>query len=874
MKRSPISRLGITTGLCLLLAGCAGMMDFRAGKSLLAEGQVEQSLEKFHLASLAAPGNAEYRATWLATRDRAIAGWLSQADALRGSARSAEAESLYQRVLGLDAGNARAQAGLDELTRQARHSELLQKAKDAWDKKDGESALRLLRHVLAEAPRQREAQKLRREIEDQSAKPVIDPKLSAALKKPISIEFRDTPIKQVFEVFARTSGLNFIFDRDVRNDQRSTVFLRNTTVADAVNLVLLTNQLEQRVLDANSILIYPNTPAKAREYQALTVRAFYLNNADVKTVSNVLKAIVKTRDLVVDDKQNMIIMRDTPEAVRLAERLVALHDLPEPEVMLEVEILEVSRTRLLELGIQWPNQLSLTPLSRSVTTQTSAPTVTGTTTAVTPVTTTSAAPSSTNLTLDDLRGLTRSTLGVNISPLVINANKQDSFANLLANPRIRSRNREKAQIKVGDRVPNISIVSTPLSGTTSENITYIDVGLKLEVEPTIYMDDEVAIKVGLEVSNIVSQIQTKSGSLAYQIGTRNATAALRLRDGENQVLAGLINDEDRNSGAKIPALGDLPILGRLFGSQRNDGKKTEIVLSITPHIIRNPLRPALTEAEFDSGTEASIKNRSFEGSTLSPAFVPAPAPAAAPQAPAVAPQAPAAAPTALPAPAPPTPVPALEATGGATSAAAAPPTSATPFGTAPSDSPAQFATIPATIPAAAAPVGSSAVDSPSVTTLPPPAAGSEPAPAAEVTGSTHFSIQGPTGVKLGSSLQVAIVVQPNQPLSGIPFTLGYDPKVFEVLAVSEGDLMRQGGVSASFSSRVDAASGRVYGSAARAANVPGASASGTLVTLTLRALANSAGTPVQLLQSTPLTPLAGGSVAVQMPAPLSVSVSP
>jgi general secretion pathway protein D len=140
--------------------------------------------------------------------------------------------------------------------------------------------------------------------------------LAAAFRKPITIEFRDTPLKTVFEVISRTSGLNFVFDKDLRADQKTTIFLRNSTIEAAINVLLLTNQLEQRVLDGNSILIYPSTPAKQKEYQALVVKTYYLANSDAKTVGTTLKTILKTRDIVVDEKLNMLMIRDSPEAIR------------------------------------------------------------------------------------------------------------------------------------------------------------------------------------------------------------------------------------------------------------------------------------------------------------------------------------------------------------------------------------------------------------------------------------------------------------------------------------------------------------------------------------------------------------------------------
>ncbi|HEY5801033.1 MAG TPA: secretin N-terminal domain-containing protein, partial [Burkholderiaceae bacterium] len=310
---------------------------------------------------------------------------------------------------------------------------------------------------------------------------------------------------------------------------------------------------------------------------------FFLTNADAKAVVATLKGILKTRDVVADEKLNLVIMRDSAEVVAQAEKLVALQDMPEPEVMLEVEILEIKRTRLLELGIRWPSSLKLTPLIPETL-------------------------EAGNLTLDELRRQSSRTIGAEIGPVTINARKDDTDVNLLANPRIRARNHEKAKIFIGERVPNITTTATA-TGFVSESINYVDVGLTLNVEPTVYLDDDVAIKIGLEVNNIVSRLPTPSGSVAYQIGTRTASTVLRLKNGETQVLAGLINDEDRRSGNKIPLAGELPVVGRLFGSGSSDSTKTEIVLSITPRLIRNIERPSARMTEFRSGTDAGFRTR-------------------------------------------------------------------------------------------------------------------------------------------------------------------------------------------------------------------------------------------------------------------------
>ena len=415
-------RIRFVTLIALLLGGCMGSPAYREGRDLAAEGQDEAALQKFQVAASENPGNGEYRAAYVRLRERLILRWLDQGLAARQAGKEAEAEKLYRRVLEEDPANARARNGLADLTRDLRHRALLSEAESAAKRQDVDLAMTRLRTILGENPAHTQALELKHQLTEKSTPSAAQPRLAASLRKPITIEFKDAPLRQIFEVLSRTSGLNFVFDKEVRGDQRATIFLRNTSIHDALNLLLLTNQLEQRVLDANSILIYPNTAAKLKDYQSLTVKTFFLANVDAKTAAATLKTIVRTKDIVVDEKQNLITMRDTPDAIRMAEKLLALHDQPEPEVMLEVTVLEVSRSRLLNLGIQWPDQLSLAPLAGA----------------------------GGNLTLADLKSLNAGTLGATITPLTINARKTDGSANVLANPRIRAHNRETAKIMIGD----------------------------------------------------------------------------------------------------------------------------------------------------------------------------------------------------------------------------------------------------------------------------------------------------------------------------------------------------------------------------------------------------------------------------------------
>jgi general secretion pathway protein D len=570
--------------LVLALSGCAAEMAYRDGRDLVEKDQVEAGLLKYQEAISRDPGNAIYRSAYLEARDRTSRRLLEQADQLVNEGKYELAAQNFQRVLAMNPQNERARGGLRALEMADRHEKLLAQATLSLEQKEYEAAKTRVATVLSEKPDHARARALLRTINEQVPQPPAESGLSKAYRTPITIEFREAPLKQVFDIISRRSGLNFIFDKDVKSDTRTTIMLKNSTVESAIYFLLMTNQLEQQVMDGNTILIYPNTAAKLKEYQETVVRTFYLSNAEAKNVANTLKTILKSRDVVADEKLNLVILRDSADAVKLAEKIVAMQDQPEPEVMLDVEILEIKRSRLMELGVEWPTTVGLTVLNGKG--------------------------SATPLTLRDLDFINRNTIGVTSLGANINLNKTDGDTNLLASPRIRVRNKEKAKVVIGEKVPVITTTVSPgTGGFAYESVSYVDVGLTLNAEPTIYLNNEVGIRVALEVSNLINQIQTKSGTTAYQIGTRQASTFLQLKDGENQVLAGLINNEERSTANRVPGLGDIPLLGRLFGSQLDDKQKTEIVLSITPHLVRNLQRPESSAAEFSAGTEANFRRK-------------------------------------------------------------------------------------------------------------------------------------------------------------------------------------------------------------------------------------------------------------------------
>ncbi|WP_183034885.1 type IV pilus secretin PilQ [Cupriavidus sp. UME77] len=538
-------------------------------------------------ASVRHPTDAEMQLNYMHERNGQMNAMLDEVDRLRASYQFHEAALKLDEASRIDPTSERGRKLGAALQIDLRDLVILAEVQRMLERGSYDSAAERVRDVLAENPTNVQAQQMMRLIEDKrrQLRAAREEKSAAAsiMRTPVTLQFRDANVRMVFEALSRTSGLNVIFDRDVRTDLKTTIFVTNAAIEDAVNLILLQNQLDKKVLNANTLFIYPATPNKQLEYQELKVRTFQLSNIDAKQVQALLKSLLKIKEIVIDEHANTLSIRGTPDTIRLAEQLIAAQDLPEPEVMLEVQVLEVSHERLTDLGIAWPNSFTM-------------------------------ATPSTASTWGALHTLPINQLVVSGLSATANFKLTDTDANLLASPRIRTRNKEKAKILIGDKVPVISSSSTPSTSGPSyaQNIQYLDVGIKLEVEPQVYRDDDVGIKISLEVSNITKTIsssnaQTGLSSLAYQIGTRSASTSLRLRDGETQVLGGLISDADRTTADKVPGLGQLPVLGRLFSDHNGDHVKTEIVLQITPHIIR-PQRIADADTrEIWSGTDTNVR---------------------------------------------------------------------------------------------------------------------------------------------------------------------------------------------------------------------------------------------------------------------------
>jgi general secretion pathway protein D len=379
---------------------------------------------------------------------------------------------------------------------------------------------------------------------------------------PDTLIFRDASARDVYTALVRLAGVSVVFDPQFR-DQRVSIDLKGAAFEDALNSVSASTRNFYRVTAPRTITVIPDTPAKRREYEEEIVRTFYLSNADLKETMDLLRVVIDARRIAPTAATNALTIKDTPERIAAAARVIAAIDKARPEVIIDVELLEVDRTRLREYGLQIASPGS--------------PGIDG-----------AADVNRDNYTLRDLRSLTQSdVLLTNLPGLYYRLLKTDSNTRTLANPQLRTSEGMPAQARFGERVPIPSTQFAPLAagGINQQPITsfnYENIGVNIDITPRTHHDDEVSLALKVSVSNISG---TGFGGLPT-FGNREISTVIRLRDGETNMLAGLIRDDERRVLEGVPGLSDLPLVGRLFAFNRKETQETDIVLTLTPRIIR------------------------------------------------------------------------------------------------------------------------------------------------------------------------------------------------------------------------------------------------------------------------------------------------
>jgi general secretion pathway protein D len=577
------------------LGGCAGSRAFQRGESFSQQGEWDMAVKEYREANKSDPQNIEYRSALLRAEDAAANQHYKKARGFLKERKLDQAIIELQQALFLNPTSAAVQGALKSVLNMKQAEEHYRAALTFQELGRLNDAINELNHAVELDPENAKYIDSLDKLNKKKAETEPDEALTLASDKPITLNFKNTSIKEVFELLSKLSGINIMFDEEVRA-QPVTVFVKDVSFQYALNLLLSTNKLFMKKISADTIIIVPKNKAKMDQYQDLIVKTFYINNAKAKEVVNLLRSMLDVKKVYVNEILNSVTVRDTPEKIKLVEKIINANDLKEAEVILDVEILEIARSNTLQYG--W----NFTPggLSASANIQNTSPT-TGATSGIT---------------LTQLRNLTGDNVILTLPGVVLNLIKHDSDAQTLANPRVRVLNNKQAKLHIGDRIPiQTSTIQSTATAAVTSTFEYKDVGIKLNIEPTVHLNNTITLKMGLEISNLGAAIDFGNGQKQYTFGTRNTDTVINLRDGESVIIGGLIKDEERKSRVKIPGLGDIPVLGKLFSSSDDETVKTDILMSITPNIVRNMELPDKDVQNFWSGTEEAYDTKPLFVST-------------------------------------------------------------------------------------------------------------------------------------------------------------------------------------------------------------------------------------------------------------------
>jgi general secretion pathway protein D len=400
-------------------------------------------------------------------------------------------------------------------------------------------------------------------ISDSLAAPLPGADLPHDAKLPDSIVFRDANARDVYSAIGKFTNLSVVFDPTFR-DQPVSIDLRNKTLEDALNALSLSTRNFWRVTSDRTVTIVPDTAAKRREYEEEIIRTFYLSNADLKETLDMLRIVVDARRLSSMTATNAITIKDTPERIAAAGKIIAAIDKARPEVIIDVELLEVNRTHLQEYGLQIASPGSAGLDGQAVISRQN------------------------GISVKDLSSLTSAdVLLTNLPSLYYRLLKNDSATRILANPQLRTTEGVPAQARFGERVPVPVTTFAPIAagGVQTQPITsfnYEPIGVNIDITPRMHHDDAVSLALKVDLSSISGK---GFGDLPT-FGSRQINTVIRLKDGETNMLAGLIRDEERTSLAGWPGLSDIPVIGKLFSYNHKETQETDIILTLTPHIVR------------------------------------------------------------------------------------------------------------------------------------------------------------------------------------------------------------------------------------------------------------------------------------------------
>jgi general secretion pathway protein D len=427
--------------------------------------------------------------------------------------------------------------------------------------------------------------------------------LGPGAQEPLGLSFRNASLREAYQALGKTVGVNFVFDPEFR-DQTISIDLREVPFDQALNALSTVGKTFYRVVDSRIVQVVPDTPAKRREMEQQVVKTFFLSNADLKETIDLLRIVLGARRIAPLPGANALTINDTPDKVAAAERIIDVVDKQRAEVMVEVEILEVNRTKLKEYGIEITSGtgegISGAIFPSTTINEVTARDALGNPTVITPR----------PITLGDNPYKKSNLLITSLPGVIYRLLKTDTSTRLLANPQLRTAEGSTAQARFGDQIPVPVTTFSPIAsgGISQQPITsfdYKNVGVNIDITPRVHHDNDVTLVLKLEVSSVAQSVGVAGVQNLPTFNSRQVTSVIRLRDGETNILAGLISDSERTSYSGLPGLASLPVLGKLFAHNRKEVQETDIVMTLTPHIIRKTKFSEEDLRSFSLGSETS-----------------------------------------------------------------------------------------------------------------------------------------------------------------------------------------------------------------------------------------------------------------------------
>jgi general secretion pathway protein D len=740
--------------LSMSLGGCAkyrAKSVFDEAEELARAEQYDRAVDKYLEAVETDPSNMTYKMKLTAGRTRAAAFHIGVARNLAKAEQFDAALAEYRLARDFDPSLDVASFEEKQVLQLVRVRTLVDDGFARYDERRYPEARQLVTEALQLDPQNPRGLELQALLDGRRHSVVLDGiELDIASAEPVTLRFRQTSVREALTVLSKLSGINFILDEEVRG-KPITVLLEKGTFAQALELILQMGGVEKKVLNSRTILVYPNSKDKLKQYQDQVIQTFYLSHIDAKKAINMLRTMLQLRKVYVHEERNALVIRDTPEAIRLAEQILKAADRADSEVLFDVEVLAVREGDTLKFGPKLGNYGTAVGFSTSGTPPANFPS---------------------NIVVQSLNDLQTF---YSVPYVIFDLAKTLETSELLASPKIRVKNNEKAKIHIGNRDPIVT--TTIIAGTdqSTQNVQYVDSGIKLDIEPNVQLDGSVLAKITLEVSSAQRlKANDEEGTSPVALTTTNAQTSLVLVDGVRTILGGLYEKNISKNKKTIPFFGSIPLIGSLLTSFDNAETKREILLSITPYVVKRVEVPTPDIATIWSGGEDTLADGPKFGAFSRPLLsdVEATRPGAAPG------LRPASARTTLRSGPPPAAVtvaePADEQNGGG---------------------------------------------------------GADEVPA----GPAMISIVAPPAVAAGAEFTVVVDIAAVQQLHSAPMFVRYDAARLEFVVAEEGTFLGQQGGETVFSVNPNPAAGQVVVGYKLAAASGGVAGSGTLFKLTFRA---------------------------------------